>query len=390
MSIARYDTQYFLKTAGELAQRVAAEADRIDADRQITPDLAAEMADKGFLRLLVPRSLGGAELDHPDYLEILKIFAAADGSTAWTMNQLNVFATNSVRIPQETARQIWADDRACISNGPPTSSVRAVPVEGGYRLSGRWNFSSGSTLATWVAALVPSPSAPPNRDGTAARGGARIMLIPREEVRWVDSWHVNGLRGTGSFSFEVEDHFIPRNRTYEPDSLPIQEDGPLYVIPRTTMFGAGFATVALGIARASLATAVNLASTKVPGRSATLLGEQQTTHRLLGQGEATWRSAQAFLQQSHRAAWESACRDRALTLENRINLRLSCTHAIRMASEVVDIAYNLCGSGAIFASNPIHRRFHDMKVITQHLQGRPTHYETAGQYLLGMDPAGNY
>ena len=150
MAVSERDTSYYLETARALADRVATETDRIDRERQIPSELADEIAGKGFFRLLVPRSLGGAELDYLVFLQIVQLFGEADGSTAWCINQNNVFATNSVRMPEQAAQEIYSDRRAVVTNGPPTSSARAVPVDGGYRLTGRWNFSSGIRHATWV------------------------------------------------------------------------------------------------------------------------------------------------------------------------------------------------------------------------------------------------
>jgi alkylation response protein AidB-like acyl-CoA dehydrogenase len=203
------------------------------------------------------------------------------------------------------------------------------------------------------------------------------------------SWEVSGLRGTGSFGFEVHDVVVPGDRTYEQSGDPL-DGGPLYCIPRTLLFACGFSTVALGIARAGLATAIDLSSSKTPSRVQGLLQEQKTTQRLLGEAEAILRSARAFLRECAAAVWESASRTRSLTTEQRVNLRLASTHGIREAARVVDIAYGLVGSGSIFPASPIHRRFQDIHVITQHIQGRPTHYETAGQFLLGLEPDGNY
>ena len=146
----------------------------------------------------------------------------------------------------------------------------------------------------------------------------------------------------------------------------------------------------MGIARAALKTVIELATAKIPYRATTVLQDQSTTQRLVGEAEATWRSARAFLQDSATTVWQSACKNRALDTEERIQLRLAATHAINMAAQTVDIAYNLCGSDAIFARNPIQRQFQDIHVITQHAQGRPVHYETAGQFLLGMEPKGNF
>ena len=389
MPVAQPESGYYLDTARELAAHVAAYADRIDLERQIPSALAKEIADKGFFRLLVPRSLGGAEMDHMEFLQILEVFAEADASTAWCINQNNVFATDSVRMPEPLARKIWDDGVAVMANGPPAPSATAIPVDGGYRLSGRWDFSSGSTHATWISATALVRHPDQKRDAGSDRAGARVMLIPKEEVKFLDFWQVNGLRGTGSFSFEVDDLFVPSTRNYSPTD-PVREDGALYVIPRTLLFGSGFATVALGVARASLGTAIDVAVTKTPERTSTLLGDQSATHRIIGEAEAIWRSARAFLQESASSVWKSACENHALGTDERIRLRLASTHAIRMAAQVVDISYNLCGSDAIFETNPIQRRFQDIHVITQHSQGRLSHYETAGQFLLGLEPGGNF
>ena len=152
MLIAQPDSGYYLDTARKLVPHVAANADRIDLERQIPSALAKEIANKGFFRLLVPRSLSGAEMDHMEFLQILEVFAEVDASTAWCINQNNVFATDCVKMPEPLAREIWDDRVAVMANGPPAPSAKAIPVDGGYRLSGRWDFSSGSTHATWIAA----------------------------------------------------------------------------------------------------------------------------------------------------------------------------------------------------------------------------------------------
>jgi len=393
MATAQHDIEYYLEAARDLAGKVAVAADRIDGDRQLPSELAEELADRGFFRLLLPRSLGGAQLDHPDFLRILEVFAAVDASTGWCLTQNNVFSTNSLKMPEQTARKIWAEQRAVVTNGPPTASSQAVPVDGGYKLDGRWHFSSGSSHATWIAALAPissgGSSSGPTRDASKDRSGARIMLMPKEAVTFLDFWQVNGLRGTASFSFEVEDLFIPSDHSYDPTDRP-REDGALYVIPMTLLFGSGFATVALGVARAALDTAISVAGAKTPGRTSTLLQDQAATQRIIGEGEAILGSSKAFLHQSASSAWKGAQKSRVLSTDERINLRLAATHAIRMAAQVVDLAYNLCGSDAIFETNPIQRQFQDIHVITQHGQGRYSHYETAGQYFLGMEPQGNY
>ena len=377
----------YLDVARKMAGRAAEAADRIDAERRLPPDLAADMADAGLFRLLVPRSLGGAEMDFMAYLGVVEVFARADGSTAWCVNQNNVFATDAVRMPPETAKEIWSDPRAVVSNGPPTPDTAAVPTDGGYRVTGRWSFSSGIRHANWVAALTPLR--PPGEDGRRAGDNQKdiVLLVPKDQVEVMDVWQVNGLRGTGSFSFRADDLFVPAARSYRVDDAP-RESGPLYLVPKVLMFSTGFATVALGVARSALDAAIDIAGRKVPGWKSDAASFE--TQRQIGQAEATWSSARAFLEKAASTLWDSACNKGALTEEERIRLRLASTHAIREAARVVAVAYDVSGSDGIFESNPVQRRLQDAQVITQQVQGRMTHYDTAGAFYLGLDPKSTY
>ena len=382
------DIAHYLEVARPFVERVAESADRIDAERQMPPDLAADMADGGFFRLLLPQELGGAELAHPDFLHILELFAGADASVAWCLNQNNVFSTRSTRMPISTARKIWSEQRAVVTNGPPAGGSKSVPEPGGFRLNGHWNFSSGSDHATWIAALAPV--IPEN--GTGVEGQppqTRLHLMPIDQVRMVDLWQVAGLRGTGSFSFQVDDLFVPEEHTFAQED-PAWCDRPLYGIPTTLLFATGFATVALGVARKSLDVAIEVGGARMPYRSGVLLRDQQATQRAIGEAHAQHSSARAFLRDSHARLWESACNRGDLTTDERIQLRVAATHAIRTSAQVVDACYTLCGAGGIFQTNPIQRRFQDMHVITQHVQGHHVHYETAGQFLLGLEPQGAF
>ena len=389
MVTSEQEIGHYIAVSRELAKRAAESADLIDEERRLPPELAAEMADEGLFRLLVPRSLGGVELGFTDYLRVVEIFAGADGSVAWCVNQNNVFATDSVRMPVETAMEIWADPRAVISNGPPMPPTSAIPTEGGYRVTGRWNFSSGIRHANWVAALTPLGA--PGQDGRHEADGKRevVLLIPKDQVELLDVWQVNGLRGTGSFSFQATDVFVPASQAYGVDDGP-HVKGPLYVVPKVLMFATGFGTVALGVARSALDAAIDIAGKKVPAKRVSILRDTSTTQRQIGEAEARWRSARAFLKHAASTLWGSACKDGAITVEERIQLRLAATHANREAARVAAIAYDVSGSSGIFEHNPIQRRFQDAQVITQQVQGRRTHYDTAGAFYLGLEPKSTY
>ncbi|MEE8045669.1 MAG: acyl-CoA dehydrogenase family protein [Dehalococcoidia bacterium] len=367
----------YIDRARELAVKVADRADEIDETRRIPADLAGEMADAKLFRLLVPKSLGGVEIDHPSFVEIVRIFAEVDASTAWCVNQNNIFATDAARMPEDTARTIWGEPRGIVTNGPPSKGTIAQPTEGGYRLSGHWDFSSGSSHSTWLAARAPV-------DGLV--GEPRMFLVPKRDATMLDTWQVIGLRGTASFSFDIDDVFVAQNFTYLESDAP-QTDGPLYVIPKIPLFAIGFATITVALARACMDDAIELSKSKAQ-RNLSAMVDLSTVHRQIGENEAKLRSADAYLRSSADSLWTSA-RDRGVvTMDERIEVRMAATHAIRQSVEVADAGFELFGSDAIFTRNLLHRRWQDARVVGQQIQGRPSNFETAGRYFLGLGATG--
>ena len=181
MAIARKTFSDYLEDAKEMASEVSKVTDRIERERMIPPEITNQMKDRGLFRLLIPRSLEGAELDHPSFLRLVFEFGKADASVGWCFNQNNVFATNSTRLPEKASREIWTDWRNVVTNGPPTRDTLATPVDGGYRLTGRWNFSSGSPHATWLAALTPINRGPGDRSHSSRRSGRDVNLHDSNE-----------------------------------------------------------------------------------------------------------------------------------------------------------------------------------------------------------------
>lgn len=365
-----------LARAESIAPKIAAAADEIDAGRELPEAVANEMKALGLFRLLLPRSVGGEEMEWPAYLQTVRAIAYADGSAGWCFNQGTVFATTCCRAPMELAQEVWSNPGTVVANGPPQGAVDSKPVSGGHRLSGQWMFSSGCRHANWVAALVANRGQPP-----------LLHILPRDDVEFVDVWQVKGLRGTGSFSFRAEDAFVPERRTMRLD-VPPREPGPLYVIPQALLFACGFGCVALGVSRAGLDATIELCSDKRPRFGSKPLCEDPVIQRQIGQAEAKWRAAKALLVDATGEVWRSVAASGRITMQERIALRMAGTHAIRQSAEVVDIAYNLSGSTSIFANTAIQRRFQDAHVITQQIQGREAHYETAGQFFLGLEPRG--
>ena len=376
-----------LEAARALAPLVCREADRMHEERELTSEVAEALADSRLFHVFVPRSFGGRELPQPDYLPVAETLGYADASTGWCVNQGAVFMTTSAFMDRRAAERIWSSPRTVIANGPsPTAEARRAP--NGYRLTGRWSFSSGFPHATWLAGLAVIADAHGDRErGKDGEPVLRHLIFPKSAATMHDTWCTRGLRATGSYDFEVKDLFVPEEYSVWTYGDPVQEPGPLYVYSMVLLFACGFASVALGAARAGLDALIDFAGGKLPRGDRTRLADKQVIQSQVGRAEMKWRSGRHGLRGAVREVWERVSETGRLELADRIALRGAATHAIHLAKETVDIAYEACGSDAIFERHPVQRRFQDVHAITQHLQGRLAHYETVGQFMLGLEPS---
>lgn len=368
-----------LARAEALAPRIRADAGAIEQQRELPVALANALCDGGLFAALLPRSLGGGELDLPTYLRVVEVISAADASAGWCVNQAAVFATFCRHLPHDVARTVWSGPRSIVANGPPPGGT-AVVVEGGYRLSGRWTFSSGCRHAHWLGAIaaIRDPGAEKPHD-------VRILLLPESDAEITDTWHVRGMLGTGSHDFEVRDRFVPAEHSISFAAQPT-EPGPLYRVPVSLLFACGFASVALATARTAIDATVELASGRTPRFTNTRVREQPAMQLRMGTAEATWRAAHAYLHATVQSVWDAVVAAPEITLEQRIALRLASTHAMRQAAVATDAAYDVAGSDAIYLGHPVQRRFQDVHVMTQHVQARLSHYENVGKFVLGGEP----
>ena len=358
-------------------------ADQIEADRELPRSLFEALADAGLFQLALPRALGGAEIDLPTYVQVLEEIGKADASTGWIVNQCAIFATYAARMPRDIARLIWIDTPRSIVANTPLPTAQAIVVPGGYRVTGRQGFSTGCRHAAWLAARAQVLENGQLRlqDGQPEQ---RYLFVPAAEAELLDTWHVRGMRGTGTYHFAVNDVFVPAERAILQSGAPLLETGPLFQIPRTLLFASADAAIALGVARSCLATFYELAGAKTPRAMQATLRDQSMIQAAVGHAEANLRSGRAFLSEAVGEIWTEATSTGATTQERRAVLRLSATHGIRLAVDVVDTVYNAAGVTAIYEGNLMQRHFQDIHVISQHLQGRLSHYELVGQHWLGL------
>ena len=372
-----------LELARALAPTIAEAADQIERERRLPPALVKALHENGFFRLLLPRGLGGSELDPVTFVQLTETLAAADASTAWVVCQTTGCSMVSAYLAPEVAQEIFGNG-GVLAWGPP-ESARAVMVDGGYRVTGRFNFASGSRHATWLGAHAPvvgADGAPLRRDGGVQ---TRTLLFPAAQAVLEDVWHVIGLRGTGSDSFIVRDLFVPHGYTLvRDDPAERRVQAPLYCFPQGSLYASGFAGVAMGIARTMLDDFVALAREKTPRGYRRTLKESAVTQSRVAQAEAQLGAARAYLLSTLDEVWSAVGRTGALGLDQRVRIRLAASYAIAQAREVADFAYHAAGASAVFTSRPFERRFRDIHTVAQQLQGRDDHFENVGKFLLDL------
>jgi indole-3-acetate monooxygenase len=378
------ETVSLLDVARKLVPHIQSYADAIEAERELPRPLFELLADAGMFHMALPRTLGCPEIDLPTYIQVIEELGKADASTAWVINQGGIFATYASRMPHELARAIWIDTPRGVVANTPAPTAQAVVVPGGYRVTGRQGFSTGCRHASWVAAHAQIiENGNPKRLDTG-EPETRYLFVPVAEAERLDTWHVRGMRGTGTHHFAVHDVFVPAKRSVLAAGAPLLETGPLYQIPRTLVFASGDASVALGVARAALTTFYELAGAKTPRAMRGLLRDQPMVQADIGHAEAHLRAGRAFLTEAVGDLWASVSTTGTMSLDQRAALRIAATHAIWLAVEVVDTVYNAAGATSVYEEHPLQRFFQDIHVISQHLQARRTHYEMVGRYWLGL------
>jgi alkylation response protein AidB-like acyl-CoA dehydrogenase len=377
-----------LARARALIPLLRSAAAEIDQANELPPVVLDAMHDAGLFKLLLPRSYGGFELKPVEFIQCVQAIAEGDASAAWCMNQGSGCSMASAYVAPAVARDVWGNKRDVLAWGQGPGA-KAIRTEGGWRVTGTWTFASGSRHATWLGAMCPSFEA----DGSPIRhpnGKAweRTFLFPRGQARIEDVWQVMGLRGTGSDTYIIQDLFVEdahaMTREYEPER---REHGPLYTFQAMQLYAVGFASVALGIARAMLDEFIALAKTKSQAWSTDSLRDNQAVQNVIGYWDAAWKAARAGLHAVMTAAWDDVVLTGALSMDHRMQIRQAATYAIHVSRDLCHAVFHEAGSTAVFAKYPFERRLRDVNSVSQQTQGRRTHFETVGLYMLGGEPS---
>jgi indole-3-acetate monooxygenase len=372
-----------MEAAKTFRPRVLAQREGIETGRRLPEDLVRELAHAGFFRIFLPAAYGGLDLTPMAAAEVFEELARADASVAWCVWNGNTYWT-TVRWAREVAEAIFADPDTILANSTRPSG-RAVVVEGGYRVSGRWSLVSGCQFSAWLILMCIVHEGGKPRLTPSGAPELRFMLCPAADCEIVDTWTVAGLRGTGSHDVVVQDHFVPAAyASFHTDPLVLTD--PRYTLPHASRIHPGLGAIALGIARSAIEALSELAGGKRHERTSQALSEDRGAQTRLSQAEALVCSARLFLFDTVERVWHDVLAGREPRVEARAKGRLATCHAVTSACQAVDLVYLTGGATSLYASCPIERAFRDVHAITQHIGVHPRILETTGRVLFGLEP----
>jgi alkylation response protein AidB-like acyl-CoA dehydrogenase len=369
-----------LTAAAKMAPLIREHADAAERERRAQQPVIEAMTKAGVFHMFVPQKLGGFELDPASGVRVLEELSAADGSAGWCAMIGATTGIVSAYLPEEGARTIYGDRPGVITGGVVAPRGAAEAVDGGYRVSGRWPFASGCQHSQWLLGGCMVRTS--DNEGAPDQ---RFVMFPASSVEIIDTWHVSGLRGTGSHDIAVDGLFVPAEHTYSVLTGRPFHPGPLYRLSMMNHLSVCVAAVALGIARTALGAVKEMAQTKVPTGRRNAIADWSSGQQEVARAEASLRSGRAFLFEAMGETWEILNRGDSPSAEQRALVRLAATNAAWASVDAVDRAYNLGGGSAIYETNPLQRCFRDIHTLTQHVMVGVSSLEAAGRVLLGKD-----
>jgi alkylation response protein AidB-like acyl-CoA dehydrogenase len=355
-------------------------------DRRIPPGLVDALHDAGVFKAMLPHEVGGLEAEPVEWLRLIEELSRINASVGWL-----AFINSGVGLtfldPERFERfRVRGGGRLILAMSLGRLGGTAVKVEGGYRISGRWPFASGSPFATWLGGM----SVVCREDGSPAVDASgqpqRLLAIwPADQARLIDTWDGLGLRGTGSGDLEIADLFVPQEQVNPGFYGKPRYDRALFRMKEMPEVGHG--AHALGVASAALrsfADAVNARPLPQSPRQLAM-GHQQAHQIAFARADALVRAARALLHATVREAYEDAQASQELALELRVRLREANIFTVRAAKEAVGLVFDMAGSSAVYRGRAIEQAFRDINTAANHTNYMETAYAAVGSYFLTRD-----
>ena len=376
-----------LDRVAELEPMIRAASAEAEIERRLSAHVAEALRDAGCYRLFRPRSRGGLELDPVSAFRVIEELSRIDSAAGWNVGIANSTEPFGAWYSDETTAEVFGSAQTVMAGSffPPR---RAIPVEGGYRLSGRCTFNSNCHDATWVLGLAHVYDDGVERLDENGEPVTLMTLLPREKAEIIDNWDTLGMRGTGSHDVNVDDVFVPAERAIPFKHLEQPSraySGPSHRLTVWPAVGCN-ASPPLGIAQAAIDEFAELATKKTPSYTTTTLKDRSIVQLRFAQAVAKVESARAYLHEVFDAAWQAALDGRSLDLAGKARLQLASSYAPIAAAEAVDLIHSLVGTTGIRNDHAFQRHFRDVHVITQHAFISESRMEAVGQVRFGLDP----
>src|SRR5437764_317727 len=378
-----------LQRAEALVPVLRERAGKAEELRRLPDETIEDLHRSGLFRILQPRRVGGSELPFRSIVELGSVISRGDGSTGWVLANLAAHHWLLGMWPKQAQDEIWGESpHKLIGSALIFPPGRATPAPGGYRLPGRWPFSSGVDAASWslIGAIV--------HDQEAGTNEPRIFVLPASDFTIIDTWHVIGLAGTGSKDVAVEDVFVPEYRsvavreiTGGPNPGSAVNPSVLYQLPAISLFAFCIAGVSLGIAQGAIEYFIETTRTRTSYYTGRNLADFVTMQVHLAEAAAITDSAQAVMLSDCDEAERIVADGGVPSLEQRARYRRDGAYAATLCTRAVDVLFQSTGGGAIYARNPLQRAFRDVHAANAHyVLNWDINGAMYGRVALGLSP----
>jgi alkylation response protein AidB-like acyl-CoA dehydrogenase len=390
---ADIEAQPVVQAAAALRPVLRTYREEIEREQRLPKPLVEQMIAAGFYRMVIPRALGGLEVDPLTYLRVVELLAEGAGSVGWNLANNSIGQLVTLGLPEDGVREVHGDGPATMAGTAVQGGGQGVPVEGGYRVSGRWQFGSGCQESSWMLGSFQILDGGEPRRSAEGRSLYWRGIFSRAEAEIVPgSWDVAGLRGTGSFDWTVDDVFLPERRTMPHLGAPLDNQwsrwtGVTYALPAQCWVGPHHSAVITGIARAGIDALIELAGGKQPrGRPAGLLCENPQVQDAVGRADAILNAGRVYRNAMIAELWNTVASGGETTLEQRARCRLAAVYAADSAREAMDLVYRHGGSTSFKRESRLAECWRDLHVVGQTVTLAPEWYPIGGRVYLGMDP----
>ena len=371
--------RHLLDAVARIRPILEADAEANDADESLCWPSVVALYREGLLSLKAPRELGGPEVDALLYLELIDEISYINPSAGWcTFINSTSTAWMGAFLPDSSVSRIFANNRMPIASGAIIPRGLGTPVAGGWRISGRWPFASGSGHSSWISAGFRIV-----RDGQPGPEHM-VMSVPIGDVQFLDNWQVMGLKGTGSRDFVLNDYFLPEDYAFDLLTADPIKGGPMFWLGRPGFVTTDHAAFALGVARRALDEIALQAGSYQRGYLISPIANRGALQHDLGRCDQQLRAARALCREVLADAWEICLRQERPDLETQLRLRGACAYATDVACQVTTAAFRYGGGSAIYNDRVLQRCMRDVNAAAQHFMVNTSAYDNIGQFRLGL------